>query len=32
VYKLGVLVGLTDEMLADDMTNDTLYALIVEEA
>lgn len=32
IYKLGALVSLTDEMLEDDMTTDTLYSLIIQEA
>lgn len=32
IYKLGALVTLTDEMLEDDMTTETLYNLIIREA
>lgn len=31
IYKLGALVTLTDEMLEDDMTTETLYNLILQE-
>lgn len=31
IYKLGVLVSLTDEMMADDMTTETLFNLIITE-
>lgn len=32
IYKLGALVTLTDEMLEDDMTTETLYNLIIRES
>jgi len=31
IYKLGALITLTDEMLSDDMTTETLYKLIIKE-
>jgi len=32
IYKLGALISLTDEMLEDDMTTETLYNIIISQA